>query len=186
VGGIQRRLPAQAHRLIPLLCELQVPVIAGVRGYAVGIGMQLLLASDFVVAGSSATLWEPFSQRGMTPDGGASWLLTRVVGPLRARQLILLGRRLSAAEAADWGIVHECVADAAVDAAAGELAARLAAGPTVALGLSKWLINSGLEQPLRDHLSNEALAMELASRSPDFQEGLSAFVQKREPRFSGR
>jgi len=186
VGAIQRRLPAQAHRLVPLLCELQVPVVAGVRGYAVGIGMQLLLASDFVVASSTATLWEPFSQRGMTPDGGASWLLPRVVGPLRARQLLMLGQRLSGEEAAEWGIVHECVPDGEVTATATELAARLADGPTVALGLIKWLINSGLEQPLKDHLSNEAFAMELSSRSPDFREGLSAFVQKRNPRFTGR
>jgi 2-(1,2-epoxy-1,2-dihydrophenyl)acetyl-CoA isomerase len=186
VGAIQRRLPAQAHRLVPLLCELQVPVVAGVRGYAVGIGMQLLLASDFVVASSTATLWEPFSQRGMTPDGGASWLLPRVVGPLRARQLLMLGRRLSGEEAAEWGIVHECVPDEEVTTTAAELAARLADGPTVALGLIKWLINSGSEQPLKDHLSNEAFAMELSSRSPDFREGMSAFVQKREPRFTGR
>jgi len=186
VGAIQRRLPAQAHRLIPLLGRLQVPVVARVRGFAVGIGMQLLLVSDFVVATHTATLWEPFGCRGMTPDGGASWLLTRAVGPLRARQLLLLGRKLSGAEAADWGIVHECVEDAELDDAAERLVAQLAAGPTVALGLTKWLINSGLERGLEEHLAQEAFAMELGSRSPDFREGLAAFVEKRDPRFSGR
>jgi 2-(1,2-epoxy-1,2-dihydrophenyl)acetyl-CoA isomerase len=186
VGQIQRRLPKQAHRLIPQLVELQLPVVAAVSGYAVGIGLQLVLACDFAVVGQGAQLWEPFAQRGMAPDSGAAWLLPRLVGPLRARQLLMLGRRLSGAEAAEWGIAHACVEDSSVDATARELAEQLASGPTVALGLTKWLISSGQEQPLKDHLSNEGFAMELASRSPDFREGLSAFAEKREPRFTGR
>jgi 2-(1,2-epoxy-1,2-dihydrophenyl)acetyl-CoA isomerase len=186
VGAIQRRLPSQAHRLIPLLLELQVPVVAAARGYAAGIGLQLLLASDFVVAADTAVLWEPFAARGMTPDGGASWLLPRVVGTLRARQLLLLGRRLSGAEAAEWGIVHECVADDKVLDRAGELAATLAAGPTVALGLTKWLVNTGYDRTLKDQLTQESMAMELSSRAADFREGLAAFIEKRGPRFTGR
>jgi 2-(1,2-epoxy-1,2-dihydrophenyl)acetyl-CoA isomerase len=186
VGAIQRRLPSQAHRLIPLLLDLQVPVVAAVRGYAVGIGLQLLLASDFVIAADTARLWEPFAKRGMTPDGGASWLLPRVVGALRARQMLMLGRRLSGAEAKEWGIVHECAADAEVLARASELAATLAAGPTVTLGLTRWLANTGWERSLKEQLTQEALAMELSSRSTDFREGLAAFVDKRDPRFSGR
>jgi 2-(1,2-epoxy-1,2-dihydrophenyl)acetyl-CoA isomerase len=186
VGAIQRRLPSQAHRLIPLLLELQLPVIAAARGYAAGIGLQLLLASDFVVAADTAVLWEPFARRGMTPDGGASWLLPRVVGPLRARQMLLLGRRLSGREAQDWGIVHECVTDDQVLPRACELASTLAAGPTVALGLTKWLANTSYERTLKDQLIQEGLAMELSSRSPDFREGLAAFVDKRDPRFSGK
>jgi 2-(1,2-epoxy-1,2-dihydrophenyl)acetyl-CoA isomerase len=186
VGAIQRRLPSQAHRLIPLLLELQVPVVSAARGYAAGIGLQLLLASDFVVAADTAVLWEPFAARGMTPDGGASWLLPRVVGPLRARQLLLLGRRLSGTEATEWGIVHECLADDKVLDRARELAATLAAGPTVGLGLTKWLVNTGYERTLKDQLTQESLAMELSSRSPDFREGLAAFIEKRDPRFTGR
>lgn len=186
VGAIQRRLPSQAHRLIPLLLELQVPVVAAVRGYAAGIGLQLLLASDFVVAADGAVLWEPFAQRGMTPDGGASWLLPRAVGPLRARQMLLLGRRLSGTEAREWGIVHECVPDDDVIARGRELAATLAAGPTVALGLMRWLVNTGYERSLKEQLTQESLAMELSSRSPDFREGLAAFAHKRDPRFSGQ
>jgi 2-(1,2-epoxy-1,2-dihydrophenyl)acetyl-CoA isomerase len=122
----------------------------------------------------------------MAPDSGAAWLLPRLVGPLRARQLLMLGRRLSGAEAAEWGIAHACVEDTEVAATARELAEQLASGPTVALVLTKWLISSGQEQPLKDHLSNEGFAMELASRSPDFREGLSAFAEKRAPRFTGR
>lgn len=186
VGAIARRLPAQAHRLIPLLRSIQVPVVSGVRGYAVGIGMQIVLASDFAVVSESVTMWEPFAQRGMGPDSGATWLLPRIVGPVRARELLLLGRRLDGKEAYEWGIAHSVVPDDEVAVAAEALARRLADGPTVALGLSRMLINSGLEKSLADQLGEEAFGMELASRSPDFKEGLSAFVQKRDPDFTGR
>ena len=186
VGAIQRRLPSQAHRLIPLLLELQVPVVAAVRGHAAGIGLQLLLASDFVVAADTAVLWEPFARRGMTPDSGATWLLPRIVGPLRARQMLILGRRLSGAEAAEWGIVHECVGNDEVMARASSLVATLAEGPTVALGLTKWLLNTGHDRDVKDQLAQEGLAMELSSRSPDFREGLTAFIEKRQPFFTGQ
>jgi 2-(1,2-epoxy-1,2-dihydrophenyl)acetyl-CoA isomerase len=186
VGAIQRRLPSQAHRLVPQLFELQVPVVAAVRGYAVGIGMQMALASDFVVAARDATFWEPFGTRGMTPDSGAAWLLPRVVGPLRARRLLLLGQRLSGADAESWGVVHACVTADDVAETADALVGQLAGSATVALGLTKWLINTGFDQPLHDHLANEAFALELASRSPDFREGLTAFVEHREPHFRGR
>lgn len=186
VGSIQRRLPSQAHRLIPLLYELQAPVVTAVSGFAVGIGMQVALVSDFVIAGASATFWEPFSERGMTPDAGATWLLPRLLGPARARRLLLLGERLSAADAVEWGLAYACVDDADLHATAEKLAARLANGPTVALGLTKWLLNSGLDRTFAEHLSNEAFSMELSSRSPDFREGLKAFVEKRDPNFTGR
>jgi 2-(1,2-epoxy-1,2-dihydrophenyl)acetyl-CoA isomerase len=185
VGSIQRRLPTQANQLIPLLCEVQLPVVASVHGYAVGIGLQLLLACDFVVASTTAVLWEPFLQRGMTPDAGASWLLPRAVGPLRARQLLLLGTRLTGAEALDWGIVHEAVDDDRVDATAQQLVEQLATGPTAALGLTRWLVNSAPDRTLKEQLAAEAFAMELGSRSPDFREGLSAFGEKRPPEFTG-
>jgi 2-(1,2-epoxy-1,2-dihydrophenyl)acetyl-CoA isomerase len=100
--------------------------------------------------------------------------------------MLMLGRRLSGTEALEWGIVHECVPDPDVTDRARALAAQLAAGPTVALGLVKWLVNSGNERSLKDQLTAESLAMELSSRSPDFREGLAAFIGKRDPRFSGR
>jgi 2-(1,2-epoxy-1,2-dihydrophenyl)acetyl-CoA isomerase len=185
VGSIQRRLPQQAHELIPLLTEIQVPVVAQVRGYAVGLGLQLVLASDFPIVSTTATLWEPFVQRGMTPDGGASWLLPRVVGRARARRMMLLGERITGSQAEAWGIAHEAVADELVEATADDLVAKLAGGPTVALGLTKWLLNSGEHRSLQDQLAAEAFGMELSSRSPDFKEGLSAFAQKRPPEFTG-
>ncbi|MEB4209739.1 enoyl-CoA hydratase/isomerase family protein [Mycobacterium sp. 94-17] len=186
VGSIQRRLPHQAHALIPLLAELQLPIIAAVHGYAVGIGLQILLACDFVVASSTATLWEPFSSRGMTPDSGCTWLLPRVVGPVWARRMLLLGERLTGAQAVECGIVYQALDDEAVDEAAHQLASRLAAGPTVALGLTRHLLNASAEHTLGEQLESEALALELSSRSPDFKEGLRAFIAKRPPEFTGQ
>ena len=108
-GSIQRRLPSLAHRLIPLICEVQVPVVCAVKGWAVGIGLQLAAAADFTVAAADATFWAPFSARGFSPDSGATWLLPRLVGLTRARELLLLGRRLNGTEAVEWGLVHQAV-----------------------------------------------------------------------------
>lgn len=186
VGSIQRRLPGQAHRLVPLVCSVQVPVVCAVQGYAAGIGLHLAAAADFTVAATDATFWEPFAQRGFTPDSGGTWLLPRRLGPARARELLMLGRRLTGAEAAEWQLVHRAVPAAEVAATAEALAAELAAGPTVALGLTKWLLHQGEGRALEAHLADEAFALELSSRSEDFREGLKAFGEKRDPDFRGR
>ncbi|MFE4667556.1 enoyl-CoA hydratase/isomerase family protein [Streptomyces sp. NPDC056716] len=185
-GSIQRRLPIQAGRLLTLLLEVQLPVVCAVRGAAVGIGAQLALAADFTVAALDARFWYPFLRRGFTPDSGSTWLLPRIVGPLRARQLLMLGRELSGADAQAWGLAHEAVPEAEVASAAEALVAELAAGPTVALGLTKSLLNAAAGHDLRAHLADEAYAMELSSRSPDFREGLRAFTERRDPEFHGR
>jgi 2-(1,2-epoxy-1,2-dihydrophenyl)acetyl-CoA isomerase len=186
VGSIQRRLPSQAHRLIPLLCSVQTPVVCAVRGWAAGIGLNLALAADFTVAAEDARFWAPFVDRGFTPDSGATWLLPRRIGEVRARDMILLGRVVDGTEAADWRMIHRAVPAADVDAAAAELVATLAGGATVALGLSKWLLHTGKVNGLDEHLRNEAFAMELSSRSEDFREGLKAFQEKRTPDYGGR
>jgi 2-(1,2-epoxy-1,2-dihydrophenyl)acetyl-CoA isomerase len=185
-GSIQRRLPTQANRLIPLLFELQLPVVCAVRGWAVGIGAQLALAADFTVAATDAVFWYPFLRRGFTPDSGSTWLLPRVVGPARARELLMLDRKLTGAEAVEWGIAHESVEPDKVAAAAETLVDRLAAGPTVALGLTKALLGAAPGHDLHRHLADEAYAMELSSRSPDFREGMRAFAERRSPEFEGR
>jgi 2-(1,2-epoxy-1,2-dihydrophenyl)acetyl-CoA isomerase len=185
-GSIQRRLPFQAHRLVALLCSVQVPVVCQVRGWAAGIGMQIAIAADFTIATTDARFWEPFSERGFTPDSGATWLLPRRVGETRARELLLLGRTLDGAEAEEWGLIHRAVAPGELDAAVDAVVERLASGPTVALGLTKWLLHEGASTALEPHLANEAFAMELSSRSDDFREGLGAFREKRPPDFRGR
>lgn len=186
VGSIQRRLPTQAHRLVPLLLDVQVPVVAVVRGWAAGLGFQLALAADFTVAAHDARFWHPFTARGFTPDSGATWLLPRLVGMARAKDVLLLGRELSGREAAEWDLIHRSAAGDELDDVAAELIERLASSATVAVGLTKWLVNTGAGLDLAHHLTNEALAMELSSRSADFKEGLAAFTEKREPRFGGR
>jgi 2-(1,2-epoxy-1,2-dihydrophenyl)acetyl-CoA isomerase len=186
VGAIQRRLPAQAHRLIPLMLTTQAPIVCAVRGWAAGLGFHLALASDFCVAASDARFWEPFARRGFTPDSGGTWLLPRLVGMARAKELLLLGRELSGTEAAAWGLIHRAVPADDVDAAAGELVEALGRGPTVALGLTKWLVHEGGGLDLERHLASEAFAMELSARSADFREGIAALREKRAPRFDGR
>jgi 2-(1,2-epoxy-1,2-dihydrophenyl)acetyl-CoA isomerase len=185
-GSIQRRLPTQAHRLIPLLTSVQIPIVCRVQGWAAGIGFQLALASDFCIAADDARFWQPFIERGFTPDSGATWLLPRRVGDARARELLLLGRALTGSEAAAWGAIHRAVPGRDLSAAVDELVAQLASGPTVALGLTKWLLAEGAAVPLAQQLVNEAFALELSSRTDDFREGIGAFREKRKPRFEGR
>lgn len=185
-GSIQRRLPTQAHRLIPLLCSVQVPVVCKVRGWAAGIGFQIALAADLTFAADDARFWEPFGERGFTPDSGATWLLPRRVGEVRARELLLLGRALTGAEAADWGAIHRAVPPPELDAAVDDVVGQLASGPTVALGLTKWLLGAGASADLQAQLANEAFALEVSSRTDDFREGMIAFREKRAPRFEGR
>ena len=121
VGSIQRRLPSQAHRLVPLLLTTQVPVVCAVRGWAAGLGFHLALASDFCVAASDARFWEPFTTRGFTPDSGGTWLLPRLVAIARAKELLLLGRELSGDEAAAWGVIHRAVPPSELDAVVHEV-----------------------------------------------------------------
>jgi len=185
-GSLQRRMPLQAHRLIQLLLEIQLPVVAVVRGWAAGLGFQLALAADFAVAADTASFWEPFIERGFSPDSGSSWLLPRLVGLARARELLLLGRTLSGTEAASWGLIHASVPAAEVEAEAAKLVERLGSGPTVALGLAKRCLSRNLEESLAHAMENESLALELSSRTADFREGLAAFTQRRAARFTGR
>ncbi|MEE2853401.1 MAG: enoyl-CoA hydratase-related protein [Actinomycetota bacterium] len=185
-GDLVRRIPHAAHRVIELLASIQLPVVCSVRGWAVGFGCNLALAADFTVAADDAVFWEPFIDRGFSPDSGSTWLLPRLVGLARARRMLLLGEKVSAPDAADWGLIHQTVSGPDLDHAAKELVGRLASGPTAALGLAKQALNFGQHATLSQSLTQELFNLELACRTRDFKEGLEAFRQRRAPKFDGR
>jgi 2-(1,2-epoxy-1,2-dihydrophenyl)acetyl-CoA isomerase len=185
-GSIQRRTPVQAHRLIALLQEVQLPVVCAVRGWAAGLGCQIALAADFAVAAESSSFWLPFVKRGFTPDSGATWLLPRLIGVARAKELLLLGRPVSGLDAGEWGMIHRSVPDDELDAAVDSLVDELQRAATVAVGLTKREIHRALSGTLGEAMEAESLGLELSSRTGDFREGLRAFQEKRDPDFEGR
>ncbi len=185
-GSISRRMPYLVNRLIPVMLEVQVPIVSAVRGWAVGLGFSLVLASDFAVVSDDARLRAPFTSMGITPDSGTSWLLPRLAGVARAKQMLILGEEASGAEAADWGLIYRAVPDDRVDAEAADVVDRLTSSASVAVGLTKALIQRGRERSLEAHMSEEAFAMELSSRSADFREWAESRRQGRSPDFTGR
>jgi len=186
VGATQRRMRWQVNRLIPTMLETQTPIVTSVTGWASGLGLHLALASDFVVAADDARFWEPFVGAGFTPDSGGSWMIPRLVGVARAKEMLMLGREISGATAADWGLIHRSVPADEVVAVSSELVEELAAAATVAVGLAKLLIHRSLTSELERHLEDEALAIELSSRSKDFHENSRAAREKRPKEFRGR
>ncbi len=185
-GSISRRMPYLVNRLIPVMLEVQIPIVSAVRGWAVGLGFSLVLASDFAVVADGARLRAPFTSMGITPDSGTSWLLPRLAGVARAKQMLILGEEVSGAEASDWGLIYQAVPDDRVDAEAGDVVDRLASSASVAVGLTKALIQRGRERSLEAHMSEEAFAMELSSRSADFREWAESRRQGRLPDFTGQ
>lgn len=185
-GDLVRRIPHGANRIIELVATIQLPVVATVRGWAVGLGCNLALAADFTIADDGATFWEPFLSRGFTPDTGSTWLLPRLAGVARAKRMLLLGEKVSGTDAADWGLIHSAVPANELDAAVDALLARLAGGPTVAIGLAKQAIGYGQHATLSQSMSQELSNLELSCRTADFKEGLAAFRERRDPHFTGR
>lgn len=185
-GATQRQMRWHINRLVPAMQQCQTPIVASVRGWAVGLGMNIALASDFVVAADDARFWAPFIDAAFTPDSGGSWLIPRLVGIARAKEMILLGRKVAGVEAAEWGLIHRAVPVDEVESVSAELVADVANRPTVALGLAKQLIHGAPTTELEAHLAREGLALELSSRSDDFHENHRARREKRDPDFTGR
>jgi 2-(1,2-epoxy-1,2-dihydrophenyl)acetyl-CoA isomerase len=185
-GSTQRRMRWHVNRLISTMLEVQTPIVTVATGWIVGLGLSVLLASDFAVVAEDARLWSPYTAAGFTPDAGGSWLLPRLVGVPRAKDMILLGRQISGKEAADWGLIHRSAPVAEVNPVARDLVDELAGAATLAVGLAKLLVYRALSSDLDAHLADEALALELASRTDDFKEGRRARAERRPPRFDGR
>ncbi|HEX6659955.1 MAG TPA: enoyl-CoA hydratase-related protein [Ilumatobacter sp.] len=184
-GHLQRRLAAGAHEMITALAEAQVPIVAAVNGWAVGVGNMLALSADVVIATPSARFWVPFVTKGFTPDSGNTWLLPRLIGVARAKEMILRGKPIEGERAAEWGLISRCVAEDQLDTAVEEVATEFATGATVAIGLARALVHQNAALDLRAALRNEAIHEELAVRSDDFKEGMRAFAQKRPPEYTG-
>lgn len=185
-GHLLRKIPLTANRVVELVATIALPVVCAVRGWAVGLGCNLALAADFTVAESDATFWEPFVSRGFTPDSGATWLLPRLAGLARAKRMLLLGEQITGEQAAEWGLIHEVAPAEDLDTTVETLLARVASGPTVAIGLAKQAIAYGQQATLGQSMQRELSDLELSCRTSDFKEGLAAFSQRRTPEYRGR
>ena len=184
-GDVARMLQTGAQRLVAAVVDCEKPVIAAVNGTAAGIGAHLALACDMVIAADSARFIEVFARRGLVPDGGGCWLLPRLVGLQRAKELVFFGDDLPAAEAERLGLVNRVVPADEVAEVAGTWAARLAAGPTRAIGLTKGLLNRSLDSDRATAFREEALAQEINMTTQDANEGVAAFVERRDPVYRG-
>jgi 2-(1,2-epoxy-1,2-dihydrophenyl)acetyl-CoA isomerase len=185
-GTIMRVLADGAQRLVAAVLDCQKPIVAAVNGTAAGIGTHLALACDLVVAVEEAGFIEVFVRRGILPDGGGAYLLTRTLGMQRAKELVLLGDKLSAADALAVGMVNRVVPADQLETTVTELATRLASGPTVALGLAKRLLNRSLDTDRATAFFEESMAQELVTRTEDATEGVASFVERRPTEFKGR
>jgi 2-(1,2-epoxy-1,2-dihydrophenyl)acetyl-CoA isomerase len=172
--------------LIEALFALPIPVVAAVNGPAAGAGCSLALSADIVIAARSAYFLQAFINIGLIPDAGATWLLPRLAGRARAIEMMMLGERISAEQARDWGLISRVVDDEYFTSEAIALATRLAQGPTVALGLIRRLAREAEQLPLSEALAAERIAQRQAGRSEDFVQAVAAFLEKRQPRFEGR
>jgi 2-(1,2-epoxy-1,2-dihydrophenyl)acetyl-CoA isomerase len=174
------------HPIITGLRELPKPVLARVNGPAVGIGCSLALVCDLIVASESAYFLLAFVNIGLVPDGGSSLLLPERVGLARATEMAMLGERIPARQALEWGLINRVTADDELDAVVDELAARLAAGPTAAYAGIKRQFNAWLFTRMAEQLDLEASIQQSSAASGDFAEGVRAFLEKRPAAFSGR
>lgn len=163
-----------------------MPVIAAVNGVAAGAGASLALACDLVIAARSASFVQAFCRLGLVPDSGATWFLPRLVGNARALGLAMLGERLEAAEAAQWGLIWRCVEDAEFPAAVNRLAAELAAAPTRGIVRTREAILGSWQRTLTEQLDVERDLQRELGYTADYAEGVAAFTGKRAPRFTGR
>ena len=171
--------------LMMTLRDLPVPVVSAVQGAVAGVGASIALACDVIVAGRDAYFLEAFARIGLIPDGGATWLLTRAVGRVRAMEMMLLAEKIPAPTAFDWGLVTRLVENDAVDATALEIAIKLANGPVRSLALIRKAAWSAADTDFDTALANERKWQKEAGNTPDFKEGVAAFLEKRAPRFNG-
>jgi len=179
-------LIATYHPILLELAALNIPVISVVNGIAAGAGMSIALSADIVIAAKSAYFLQAFVNIGLVPDAGSTYLLPRLVGGARARAMMMLGERLTAETAQDWGLILEAVDDNKLMDRGTELAMKLAKGPTRSLGSIRQLAQISMQNSYPDQLQMEAMMQRDAGRSDDCIEGVMAFLQKRPADFQGK
>lgn len=184
-GDVARVIRLGAQRLISSILDCEKPVIAAVNGTAAGLGTHLALACDLVLASEQARFIEVFVRRGLVPDGGGAYLLPRLIGPQRAKELMFFGDALTAPDAERLGLVNRVVPAEDLHKTAREWAERLATGPTRALALTKQLVNASLDSDRATAFAAEAAAQEINMTTADAREGVASFVERRSPRYSG-
>ncbi|MFJ9245211.1 enoyl-CoA hydratase/isomerase family protein [Streptomyces sp. NPDC101776] len=185
-GDVARVIRQGAQRLIAAVLDCEKPVIAAVNGTAAGLGVHLALACDLVLAAESAKFIEVFVRRGLVPDGGGAYLLPRLIGPQRAKELMFFGDALTAPDAERLGLVNRVVPEGELEKTAREWAERLAGGPTRALALTKQLVNASLDSDRTTAFAAEAAAQEINMTTEDAREGVASFVERRSPEYRGR
>jgi len=184
-GDIGSRLRANYHPNVLAIRRLEKPVIASVNGAAAGAGLSIACACDIRIAADSASFVPAFINIGLVPDSGGTYFMARLLGYARAFEWMTSGRKLTAAEAHAWGLVSEVVEADALAARAAEIAALYAAMPTRGVGMTKRLFSQALENTLEEQLELEAELQTAATQTNDFSEGVAAFLEKREPKFTG-
>lgn len=185
-GDVARTIRRGAQRFIAAILDCEKPVLAAVNGTAAGIGAHLAFACDLVIAAEEAKFIEVFVRRGLVPDGGGAYLLTRLIGPQRAKELMFFGDSVPAAEAERLGLVNRVVPSGELEKTARAWAERLAQGPTRALALTKQLVNDALEADRATAFAAEAAAQEINMTTRDANEGVASFVERRTPVYRGR
>lgn len=185
IAGPYEALTEHYNPVMIALSRLPVPIVSAVSGPAAGIGCSLALAADFCLADETGYFLQAFVNIGLVPDGGASWMLARLVGKARATEMMLLGERLHAPQAAEWGLIYRYVPDGRLMSEARALAQRLAAGPTMALGLMRQGLAEALDGDYAAALHREAENQRKAGASADAMEGAASFLKKRKPVFRG-
>lgn len=182
---LSRTLTEFYNPLVLLIRSLEMPVICAVNGVAAGAGANLAFACDITIAAESAKFIQSFANVGLSPDAGGTFWLTRRLGEARAKALAMTAETLPAQRAADWGLIWKAVPDAALMDEARSLSARLAEGPTFGFAMQKRAIHAAATNSLEDQLALEAETQRALGRSPDYAEGVSAFLNKRKPAFRG-
>ncbi len=185
-GAAREMMRTRSQRLIRAFWELEKPVIAAVNGVAAGLGAHLAFAADLIIASADARFIEVFVRRGIAVDGGGAYLLPRLIGLAKAKELVFFGDDLGADDACRIGLINKVVPADGLLAAAREWAERLATGPTFAIGISKRLLNRSLDSDIETALDEEAMAQSLVTQSEDTKEGMLAFAERRQPTFKGR